>query len=135
MPIMSWDQSLDVGIPAMNREHQDILEVMNKIYDAKAQGQEGEFINGLVSKLGSVCVHHFRDEEALMEQMAYPGIELHKQLHAKLLGQFSEHAKAIQLAGGRPTDEFFHFLKFWLTAHIKGIDMKYAAHAAPSRVA
>jgi hemerythrin len=31
MPIMSWDQSLDVGIPSMNREHQDILDVMNKI--------------------------------------------------------------------------------------------------------
>jgi hemerythrin-like metal-binding protein len=135
MPIMPWDQSLDVGVPSMNREHQEILDVMNKIYDAKSQGHEGEFINSLVSKLGGVCVRHFQDEEKLMERIGYPEVGRHKQLHAKLLGQFTQHAEAIRAANGRPADEFFHFLKFWLTSHIKGIDVKYGAHAASNHAA
>jgi hemerythrin len=52
-----------------------------------------------------------------------------------LLGQFQQHADAIKADNGRPPAEFFHFLKFWLTSHIKGIDVKYAAHAGAYRAA
>lgn len=129
MPIMSWDPSLDVGVEAMNLEHRDILDAMNRVYDAVGQGLSGEAVNTLVAKLGAVCVHHFDDEERFMERVQYPDRDRHKQLHVRLLVQFQEHAKAIRQAGGHPTDEFFHFLKFWLTSHIRGIDTKYGAHA------
>jgi len=129
MPIMNWDASLDIGVPAMNREHQDILEAMNRIYDAKEQGLAGASVNNLVARLGQVCVSHFADEEAFMERVGYPDLSRHKQLHEKLLGQFNAHAGTIRAAGGVPHDEFFHFLKFWLTSHIKGIDVKYGQHA------
>jgi hemerythrin len=129
MPIMSWDPSLDVGVEAMNLEHRDILTAMNRVYDAAAQGVRGEAINSLVSQLGSVCVRHFEDEERFMERAGYPDRDRHKQLHARLLAQFQEHAQAIRQAGGQTTDEFFNFLKFWLTSHIRGIDTKYGAHA------
>lgn len=129
MPIMQWDSSLDVGVSAMNKEHQDILAVMNRIYDASAQGVHGHAINDLVAQLGQVCVDHFTDEERLMERIGYPEIDKHKQLHARLLSQVDQHAQAIRAAHGKPSAEFFNFLKFWLTSHIKGIDTKYAAHA------
>ena len=129
MPIMSWDASLDVGVDAMNLEHQEILTAMNRVYDAAAQGQAGEAVNALVARLGQVCVRHFADEERFMETVAYPDRDRHKQLHTRLLAQYQEHAQAIRQAGGHPTDAFFQFLKFWLTSHIKGIDTKYAAHA------
>jgi hemerythrin len=135
MPIMLWDASLDVGVGAMNREHQQILDVMNRIYDASAKGVEGKSINDLVAQLGQVCVDHFADEERYMERIGYPELDRHRQLHARLLGQFQQHADVIKSAGGRPAPEFFHFLKFWLTSHIKGIDVKYAAHAGAHRAA
>jgi hemerythrin-like metal-binding protein len=129
MPIMSWDASLDVGVEPMNHDHKEILAAMNAVYDASAQGQAGEAVNSLVAKLGQVCVRHFTDEERYMGSIGYPGLDRHKQHHAQLLTQFQDHAREIRQAGGRPTDEFFYFLKFWLTSHIRGIDTKYAAHA------
>jgi hemerythrin-like metal-binding protein len=135
MPIMTWDASLDVGVAAMNREHQEILDAMNRIYDAKAQGISGFSVNDMVARLGSVCSRHFADEEAYMERVGYPELQRHKQLHARLLEQFTGHAAAIKAAGGAPSDEFFHFLKFWLTSHIKGIDIKYGGHAKAQGVA
>ncbi|QUD86134.1 bacteriohemerythrin [Phenylobacterium montanum] len=135
MPIMTWDASLDIGVTAMNREHQEILDAMNRIYDAKAQGVSGSAVNDMVARLGSVCVRHFADEEAYMKQVGYPELQRHIQLHARLLDQFSGHAAAIKAAGGAPNDEFFHFLKFWLTSHIKGIDIKYSEHARAQGVA
>ena len=54
MPIMIWDKSLDIGVAPMNAEHQDILRVMNQIYDAREKGQHGSTINLLVAELGEI---------------------------------------------------------------------------------
>ncbi len=129
MPIMIWDKSLDIGVAPMNAEHQDILRVMNQIYDAREKGQHGSTINLLVAELGEVCVHHFADEERYMESIGFPGLTGHKLLHKQLLDRYGQHAAEIRAAGGEASDEFFQFLRFWLTSHIKGIDTKYAAHA------
>lgn len=129
MPIMTWDDSLDVGVDAMNHEHRDILDAMNKIYDARAKGVTGAVIDNLVTRLGAITHHHFADEEAFMKRVGYPELDRHKALHSRLLEQFGAHAQQIKSAGGVPDDAFFHFLKFWLTSHIKGIDTKYGAHA------
>jgi hemerythrin-like metal-binding protein len=129
MPIMTWDKSLDIGVAAMNKEHRDILDAMNKIFDAHGAGQKGDAINRLVAALGSVCVKHFADEERFMAEIGFPGLGAHKLIHEKLLEDFAKHAAAIKAANGTANDEFFGFLKRWLVAHIKGIDAKYGEHA------
>lgn len=129
MPIMLWDPSLDVGVAAMNREHQEILDLMNRIYDARARGEHGEAINQLVARLGGVCTRHFADEEAYMARIGYRDLASHKILHQSLLARYGAHAEAIKAAGGAASDDFFNFLKFWLTSHIKGVDTRYGAHA------
>ncbi|MGA0603235.1 bacteriohemerythrin [Caulobacter sp. KR2-114] len=129
MPIMTWDASLDVGVDAMNHEHQEILDAMNKIYDARAKGIAGSVVDNLVARLGAITTRHFADEEAFMKKVGYPELERHRALHQRLLEQFTAHAQQIKAAGGAPSDDFFNFLKFWLTSHIKGIDVKYGAHA------
>ena len=50
MPIMTWDNSLDIGVHDMNREHQDILDAMNAIYDAHQAGRKGGSINSMVAQ-------------------------------------------------------------------------------------
>lgn len=129
MPIMTWDQTLDIGVEPMNREHREILDAMNKIFDAHEAGQRGAAIDTLVARLGDVCVRHFADEEKFMAKAGYPGLQSHKLIHVQLLKDFSTHAAAIKSAGGAANSDFFGFLKRWLVAHIKGIDAKYAAHA------
>ena len=129
MPIMNWDQTLDIGVEAMNKEHREILDAMNRIFDAHAAGQHGPAINHLVARLGDVTTRHFADEEAYMAKVGYPGLGSHKLIHVKLLQDFGTHAAAIKAAGGQVNPDFFSFLRRWLVAHIKGIDIKYATHA------
>jgi len=130
MPIMEWDSSLDVGVEAMNDEHRQILDAMNHIYDAGQAGGTGSEINRLVERLEAVCVRHFADEEAYMASIGYPGLRNHKFIHEELLERFAGHAAEIRAAGGLADQRFFHFLRHWLTAHIKGIDRKYSGLAA-----
>ena len=135
MPIMIWDKSLDIGVEAMNEDHREILSAMNEIYDAHTAGRPGTAINRLVSRLGDVCVHHFADEEKYMLSINFPGLVNHKLIHEKLLTTYAKHAADIKAAGGKANDAFFHFLRHWLSSHIRGIDTKYAehAHAVPAR--
>lgn len=129
MPIMEWDAALDIGVDAMNAEHQGLLSIMNTLFDKSKEGVEGPEIIALVDKLGAATLEHFQHEEKFMEDSGYPEVDMHKRLHADLLKKFGAHAAKIKENGGRAPDEFFHFLKFWLSAHIKALDVKYANHA------
>ena len=129
MPIMTWDASLDVGVESMNKEHQEILDKMNEIFDAAQSGTTGAPINRLVGELGQITTGHFADEEAFMESIGFANLAQHKLQHQALLEKFTKHAEAIEAAGGVARAEFFHFLRFWLASHIKGIDIKYGEHA------
>lgn len=129
MPLMNWDSSLDVGVNKMNDEHQQILSLMNRIYDAREAGQTGPDIITLLERLGQVTIDHFRDEEAYMEKIGYPGITSHKLIHKDLLDKFTAFASEIRANGGEVPEKFLTFLKLWLSAHIRGIDMKYGPKA------
>jgi len=127
MPLMNWDQSLDIGIDAMNREHKQLLDVMNRIYDSREKG--GPAIVSLVQQLGDLCVRHFKAEEAFMQSITFPDFVAHKRVHERLLEKYGGFAAQIQANQGRPSDEFFQFLRLWLSAHIKCIDIKYSDHS------
>lgn len=131
MPIMNWDQSLDIGVDAMNREHKQLLDVMNRIYDARDKGGPG--VNSYVKELGALCVKHFKGEEAFMESIGFPDLESHKRVHARLLARYGEFAEAIEKNGGKPGEDFFQFLRLWLASHIKCIDIRYGEHSVQNR--
>lgn len=125
MPIMTWDTSLDVGVETMNDDHKQILDLMNEIHDRAATGETGPAMTALVDKLAQVTIDHFRDEEAYMASVDFAGLASHTLIHADLLKKYTAHADAIRANGGQVPSDFLMFLKLWLTAHIKGIDMKY----------
>jgi len=129
MPIMTWDDSLDIGVHDMNREHRDILDAMNAIYDATQAGKKGQPVIAMINHLGAVTARHFRDEEIFMAKIDYTDLENHKRVHTKLLKDFAMHQAAAVAADGVPTTEFFQFLRLWLAAHIKCIDRKYADYS------
>jgi hemerythrin len=125
VPLMNWDQSLDIGVEPMNREHRDILDAMNAVYDGANAGQSGSAMMAKIVRLGDVTARHFADEEVYMAKIGYPGLANHKGIHKKLLDDFAGHTQAIAAAGGVPYSAFFGFLRLWLSAHIKCIDLKY----------
>lgn len=126
MSLMVWDNTLALGVQAMDGEHKELLALMNKIHDGFLAGA---VVNDTVARLGAACARHFADEEAFMQSIAYPELNVHKLLHKQLLEKYAHHVGAIKAGGGKANEAFFSFLKLWLVSHIKGIDAKYAAHS------
>jgi len=129
MPIMTWDDSLDVGVAQMNREHQGLLDLMNALYDRAKAGESGPEMIALLDRLATATVEHFAHEEAHMDHIGHAGAEAHKRIHKDLLDKFQRHSEAIKARNGVIEESFFNFMRFWLSAHIRGIDMKYAEKA------
>lgn len=134
MPMMTWNASLDVGVESMNDDHGRILDLMNAIHDRAVTGETGAAMTALVDQLARVTIAHFRDEEAYMASVSFAGLAAHKRSHADLLKKFADHADTIRANGGAVPPDFLSFLKLWLTAHIKGTDMRYSP-TVPLRMA
>lgn len=129
----AWNpKTLSVQVPAMDDEHQVLIKKMNALHAAHAAKLDRHQIESLLRDFAKYTTKHFADEEAFMAKIGYPNLESHKQIHRRLLTQVGEHVAAFE-ASGALTEAFFTFLSFWLTSHIRGIDVKYAPAAAQAR--
>jgi hemerythrin-like metal-binding protein len=125
-----WDpKTLSVGVNAMDVEHQMLIAKMNDLHAAWVRKAEREELGKLLLALAKCATEHFADEEAYMEKSGYAGIESHKAIHKKLLTRVGEHVAEFEKTG-ELGEAFFGFLAFWLSSHIRGIDVKYGAQRA-----
>ena len=118
-------EELGLEVEKMDQEHQELVKRMNALYDGVEEEQSPSQIQNLIDDLAEYTVQHFADEEAYMEEIGFTGLATHKIIHQQLLKQFAEHVENFKKQQ-KVQPEFFNFLKVWLTAHIKGIDMKYS---------
>lgn len=126
MSFFAWDPSLQLNVATMDTEHQGLIAAMNKIYDA-AQKNAGKAVLGqALEALVDLTRKHFAHEETLMREAKYEGYETHTYVHKDLLTKLDKHVADFQAGPGTIDAAFFSFLRMWLTAHIKGIDKKYA---------
>ncbi len=128
MALMEWSDELDIHVDGMNDQHKIILKYMNTLYDHATTNNSFESNAETITELAEYTVKHFKEEEEFMESINYNGLESHKVIHQDLLKKFTKHVERMK-AAGEVDQSFFSFLKLWLSAHIKGLDMKYG-HAA-----
>lgn len=119
----NWEDSLSVGVDAMDDQHKVLINGINELMEVIDTASNEEILKRY-SALGDFVVKHFTDEEAFMESIGYEGLASHKIIHEKLLAQLGDFAKEIE-AGTLDSNKLFQFLQFWLKSHIMGIDTKY----------
>lgn len=123
--LMHWNDSFSVHVPSMDEQHQGLFNAMNRIYQAVQERAPSHVREQRLSELLFLARQHFADEERGMEQAHYPGLQRHKQEHAKLLNELG-HLLA-QHSGDEQEDslEVIAFLKNWLLDHIFRSDKLY----------
>jgi hemerythrin-like metal-binding protein len=122
-----WDpQYLGVNVPEMDEEHRLLIGKMNAIYTANQEKKDSSTIAALLKDFAAYTLKHFQDEEALMERLNYSGLFTHQVVHQQLLKQVDDYVQSYERTKTLD-DNFFNFLKTWLTSHIRVIDKKYAA--------
>ena len=124
-----WDPAkLSLHVPEMDEEHQILVEKMNRLHALREKGAPYATVSQALDDFVRYTARHFADEEAYMERIGFPGLRVHRGVHRQLMDRLKEFRQAFEKTRTLP-DDLFVFFKMWLSAHICGVDAKYAMHA------
>jgi hemerythrin-like metal-binding protein len=130
-----WDAArLGLQIREMDDGHKVLVDLMNRLHTAHEAGARVAEQIHILEDLAAATRKHFAEEEIYMERIGFPGLRIHRGVHVQLLDKLA-HYHASAKAQQAISDDLFMFFKMWLSAHICGIDSKYAQHAKTARSA
>lgn len=72
------------GHPVIDDEHRQIVDSINEVSEAVQSGKY-ELCATLLDDFLKICEDHFRSEEALLENLNYPGLADHAAFHQELI--------------------------------------------------
>ena len=125
MPKIEWSSKLSVNISVFDDDHQKLVDLLNKLYEAIVMGQVDSVVPMVLLELVDYTKVHFKKEEAAFEKYGYPSFEEHKKVHddfVKYLDDFVEQYKSGTASVGIPV---FNMLFAWVQDHIMKADKAY----------
>ncbi|MDQ7089959.1 MAG: bacteriohemerythrin [Methylococcales bacterium] len=126
MKICAWNQNYTVGVPVLDRHHQKLFDILNDLYVLMRDGSEDQAIIRVIDELLDYTHYHFDEEEKVMEQIKYPELISHRQLHQKFVTVVKElHAKSHNGMAIFLATKVSNARLGWLKTHIRGVDKKY----------
>lgn len=130
---LDWNESLSVGIPEIDAEHQHFIRLINELNEAIIGRMDLEEIKSRMRSVLNDAAAHFAHEEALLNEWSYPEAGEHAQKHAQVTQALHE------IMGGfeRARAEFDWIeaglkVKQALIEHILAEDMKYRDYCRAS---
>lgn len=130
MGFIDWSADLEIGIPKVDEQHLRLVELANRVHELVAHGHERKKLTEIFSELIEYTIEHFDDEEGIMAEMGYPGLEKHKKQHNGLTRQVLELQKSFRDGSATVSYEVLDFLSQWLVSHIMNSDKKIAEYKA-----
>jgi hemerythrin-like metal-binding protein len=118
MPIVSWSDEFSVNVEEIDHQHQQMLDIVNKLHAAVEACKEQEVLNELLIELFEHTKFHFSTEDELMKKYAYPGYDQHLHEHNVLLQQLDNLISAVS-NGRNPTFRSdYDVSSDWVLIHI-----------------
>ena len=124
---IEWRDEYSVGIDSIDQQHKKLINLINQLTTAVDYSTGEEFEREALSELVDYTKTHFKYEEGLLEDNAYPDFEAHKAEHRAMIKEvelvLAEYEQDQDTAMRHASD----FLKKWLIDHINGTDKQYSS--------
>ncbi len=121
---MIWNDSLAIGLPAIDEQHILLCSLANRLLDHPEALARDELVVDILTDLGKFLILHFQTEEAMMRQLGMPQDEYEHHVHAHNL-IIDEYAE-LNLVAARGTHhtaaEIFASVKQWVGDHLHTSD-------------
>ena len=122
MPIIDWNITLLVGIPEVDKHHQQLVQVLNEAYDAFRE--EVEVSAAVIDEIMASSARDFAFEEELMAKVSYPNIAKHKNEHLIFCRRVEELQSNLK-QNKKISIELIWFLCNWVSHHIRETDAEF----------
>lgn len=127
--LFTWDESYLVNIEKLDKHHQKLMTLFNKLHNDlhvyQDIAQKSPLIEKALTELINYSFYHFQAEEELMIKYDYPNYISHKTEHDRFklqVNQLMEQHKESAFGMAFPV---LHFINEWLTTHIINVDKQY----------
>ena len=131
MALIQWNGSLKLGIEVVDRQHERLVGIINRLHDAAVHGRGVEVIGEILDELIVYTATHFSMEEKYFEDFEYEDAEEHKLEHDALIAKVNEFANQLEVAvrdsKAALVKELLQFLKIWWRYHMMETDSKFVA--------
>jgi len=124
LALIDWTDAYKTGHPEVDRQHEHLFELLNRLHDRIMSGQGKASIGEILGELTDYVQTHFREEEKLMTAAGYPEYEDHHGLHLKLVAKVVEFRQSQSTAQPVTPLDLVRFLSGWIQYHIMLEDLK-----------
>lgn len=126
MPKIEWDNSLSIGVEIIDEQHKMLIQKLQDLSEAFKVGLEQNKMLKTIDFMIDYTDFHFSEEEKLMAENNYPGLEIQKSQHTEFR-ETLDHIQEDYMDEG-PTKALATsinvFLLNWLRQHITVSDVQ-----------
>jgi len=126
MTLIDWSETMKLGVPEVDFEHEELIGVINALGDLLQKGEPLDSIQALLGEIHAQIEAHFALEEKIMRERGFAGYEAHKEDHDRLLEQIRDiMTEAAEVDEQVLHDHLAKRLNVWFSEHFRTLDRSF----------
>ncbi|WP_297809607.1 hemerythrin family protein [uncultured Helicobacter sp.] len=119
----TWSKEISVHNEKIDEQHKKLFEIAGRAYMMTEKKSSKEEVIGVLRELLEYTKEHFKDEEAYMQSISFPRLEMHRGRHQEIIRDMISAVTQVQNLNNLK-DEIAKIAKNWLLEHIIKEDMQ-----------
>jgi hemerythrin len=121
MTLIEWRKEFETGIPDVDHEHRELVDLINGLHEHIASGADPVRVTEFLGEVFARIAAHFALEESIMRKHTYDEYEAHKAEHERLLDEIRD------IMDGATTEyanSLSTVVRDWFVNHFKSKDAR-----------
>lgn len=124
---VDWSKAIELNDSEIDNDHKELMMIYNDLVDIANTNKDSESFVEYLSKMTNYSLRHFKKEELLMKELAYPNFVKHQSEHKTFIYEVAMFN--LEFVNDRTTiNKILTFLKDWWIKHINTYDSEIALY-------
>lgn len=124
MALLQWKDHYSVGIAAVDHEHKELIELINRLYEELMAKGAPFTVSAFFGDLIKAISAHFALEERFMRERGYDQLPQHKEDHERLLDEILSLMDEFDRNETASHDDLAARLDAWFSCHFETHDAR-----------
>lgn len=124
MALLQWKDQYATGVEAVDHEHRELIELINKLHSELIASRSEETVDAFFGDLYRAISAHFALEERFMVEHRYDQLRQHKTDHERLLDDIRDIMDSDRSGGDLVQAALAERLDAWFSRHFETHDAR-----------
>ena len=122
--LIQWKKEFSIGVPSIDQEHRELIELINELHAELKSGKSGTTIADFLGEIYAQISAHFALEEVIMREHRYDQYDEHKIDHERLLDDIRDMMDEYEHERAMSDENLSARLDSWFSGHFKTHDAR-----------